>query len=91
MFREGVRSMRNANARAAAMEKPRRARIVAALESSAAVHADDIDVVVTDECVTLSGTVGTCAERREAERVVWASPGVRIVHDLIAIRTSRRR
>ena len=83
--------MRNANARAAAIESPVRARIVAALESNATVHAANIDVVVTDQCVTLSGTVGSCAERREADRVVWATPGVRIVHDLIAISASQRR
>jgi osmotically-inducible protein OsmY len=82
--------MRNANARTVGLKKPMRANIVAALESCAAVHAEDIDVAVTDQCVTLSGTVGSCAERREAERVAWATPGVRIVHDLIAIQSRQR-
>jgi osmotically-inducible protein OsmY len=77
--------MRNRDVRTAGTRAPERAEVVAALASNAAVHEGDIDVAVSGQCVTLSGTVGTCAERREAERVVWALPGVKIVHDLIMI------
>lgn len=83
--------MRQVDAKTEDARLPERARIVAALESCPAVDAADIDVLVTDQCVTLSGTVGSCAERREADRVAWSSPGVRIVHDLIAIQPASRR
>ena len=83
--------MRNAGGRTAETRAPERAEIVAALELNAAVHAECIDVLVSGQCVTLSGTVGTCAERREAERVVWSQPGVKIVHDLITIGSAPQR
>ena len=77
--------MRNAGVRTVETRAPERAEIVAALALNAAVRTEDIDVAVSGQCVTLSGTVGACAERREAERVVWSLPGVKIVHDLIMI------
>jgi VCBS repeat-containing protein len=61
------------------------ADIEAALERSAVVDAQRIGVSVDGHTVTLTGTVRSYAERREAERAAWASPGVYNVDDRIAI------
>jgi osmotically-inducible protein OsmY len=61
------------------------ADIEAALERSAVVDAQRIGVRVDGHTVTLTGTVRSYAERREAERAAWASPGVYNVDDRIAI------
>jgi len=61
------------------------ADIEAALKRSAAVDAQRIGVLVDGHTVTLTGTVRSYAERREAERAAWASPGVYSVDDRIAI------
>jgi len=61
------------------------ADIEAALKRSAAVDAQRIGVLVNGHTVTLTGTVRSYAERREAERAAWASPGVYSVEDRIAI------
>jgi len=61
------------------------ADIEAALKRSAAVDAQRIGVLVDGHTVTLTGTVRSYAERREAERAAWASPGVYSVEDRIAI------
>ena len=44
-----------------------------------------IGVSVDRHTVTLTGTARSWAERREAERAAWASPGVYSVNDLIAV------
>ena len=59
--------------------------IEAALKRSAAVDAGRISVRVDGHTVTLSGSVRSYAERREAERAAWASPGVYTVNDQISI------
>jgi osmotically-inducible protein OsmY len=61
------------------------ADIEAALKRSAAVDAQRIGVRVDGHIVTLTGTVRSYAERREAERAAWACPGVYSVDDRIAI------
>jgi len=59
--------------------------IEAALKRSAAIDAHRIGVRVDGHTVTLTGTVRSYAERKEAERAAWASPGVYSVDDRIAI------
>jgi len=61
------------------------ADIEAALRRSAEVDAQRIGVLVDGHAVTLTGTVRSYAERREAERAAWASPGVYSVDDRISI------
>jgi osmotically-inducible protein OsmY len=51
-------------------------RIEDAFKRSAEVDARRISVEIDGSAVTLRGKVGSWAEKQEAERVAWASPGV---------------
>lgn len=53
-----------------------RGKIEAAFKRSAEIDARRINVTATDSKVILSGHVRSWAERQEAERAAWASPGV---------------
>jgi len=61
------------------------ADIVAALERSASVTADDVTVRVTDGKVTLSGTVPTSAAKRAARKAAVNTAGVKEVEDRIDV------
>ncbi|SCL16936.1 Osmotically-inducible protein OsmY, contains BON domain [Micromonospora nigra] len=60
-------------------------RIVDALARNAATEAERITVRVHGDTVLLSGLVHAIAERAEVERVVWSAPGIREVHNHIAV------
>ena len=60
-------------------------RIEQALERNAATDAEKMRVETHDGTVILRGKVRSWAEREEAERVVWAAPGVFDVVDEITI------
>jgi osmotically-inducible protein OsmY len=60
-------------------------RIEEAFRRSAELDANRITVEADGGTVTLRGTVRSWAERQEAERVAWATPGVFRVENLIAI------
>ena len=60
-------------------------RIEQAFKRSAEVDANRIAADITDGTVTLRGTVRTWAEKQEAERVAWGSPGVARVQNLLLI------
>jgi osmotically-inducible protein OsmY len=63
-----------------------RHKIEEAFRRSAEVDANRITVEATGGEVVLKGTVRSWAERREAERVAWAAPGVTKVDNRIVIR-----
>lgn len=60
-------------------------RMEAALKRDANVEANGIRVSIRDGKVVLSGRVYDWPERRAAERVAWASPGVHTVEDRIVL------
>jgi osmotically-inducible protein OsmY len=60
-------------------------RIEEAFRRSAELDANRITVETEGGVVTLRGTVRSWAERQEAERVAWATPGVVRVDNLITI------
>jgi len=60
-------------------------RIEAALKRSAELEARKIRVATKGGTVVLDGTVHSWAERDEAERAVWAAPGVAVVEDHLAV------
>jgi osmotically-inducible protein OsmY len=63
-----------------------KSQIEEALKRSAETDAKNITVEVEGDKVTLRGQVRSWAERQEAERAAWRSPGVRQVENLIAIK-----
>jgi osmotically-inducible protein OsmY len=60
-------------------------RIEQGLVRSAETDAERISVEVQGNRVILRGTVRSWAERQEAERVAWSSPGVAMVDNLISV------
>ena len=64
-----------------------RAKITAALVRNAQVDAANIHVDVTGTVITLTGTVSSWAERRQAEYSAWSSPGVTHVHNRLTVST----
>jgi osmotically-inducible protein OsmY len=63
-----------------------KAKIVDAFKRNAGLDANSIEIEVDNGTVTLKGQVGSWAEREEACRVTWSSPGVTHVEDRLSIR-----
>jgi osmotically-inducible protein OsmY len=62
-----------------------RRRIVQSLHRNADLDARHIEVAVTDDIVTLTGTVGSWSQREVAERGAGSAPGIRQVDNQIRV------
>jgi len=56
-----------------------------ALERSADIDADSIDIQLSGGKILLTGKVRSWGQRKEVERAVWATPGVTEVNDQLTI------
>jgi osmotically-inducible protein OsmY len=85
-FLTGVKGVsNNITLKSAATPNEIKTKILEALKRSAAVDASHIKVEADEGSVTLTGKVGSWAERDEAVRATWAAPGVNTVEDLITV------
>ncbi len=60
-------------------------KIAFAFMRNAAIDSNSIEVQIIDDVVVLSGNVRSWAEKKDAERIAWASPGVTEVDNRIEI------
>lgn len=60
-------------------------KISAAFHRSAVIDSNAIDVSITKNKIALNGVVKSLAEKKEAERAAWSSPGVTSVENNLTI------
>lgn len=62
-----------------------KSRIEEAFERHAQIDATGIRVETKGTTITLRGKVSSCLERKEAESVAWATPGVTDVQNCLVV------
>ena len=67
------------------MQRDVRRRIVQSLHRNADLDARHIDVAVTGDAVSLTGTVASWSQREAAERGAGSAPGIRRVDNQIRV------
>lgn len=83
----GVRGVFNhIKIKPSAQPKDLKNRIRNSFERNALIDANHVKVEVEDHKVILSGDVQSWAEKKQAERVAWSSPGVTAVENKIEIK-----
>jgi osmotically-inducible protein OsmY len=68
-------------------DKDIKSKINAAFHRQATVDSNNIRLIVSGSTVTIEGSVKSWAEKEEAERIVWAAPGVFFFPNNITIDT----
>ena len=82
----GVRDIRNLiRVRSRALPDDIKRRIEAALERSALIDADQVEVEMQGSEVTLRGIVRSFVERKEVKRSAWELPGITRVQNQIRV------
>jgi osmotically-inducible protein OsmY len=82
----GVKSLMNSiSVKPRARVADVKTRIEDAFKRSAEIDSQHVHVDARDGQVTLTGTVRSLSERREAERAAWSAPGVTLVDDRLAV------
>lgn len=67
-------------------DKIEKRAIERAIQRNSSLYDKDIEVAVSGNVVTLTGTVNAHFQKEEAERIAWNSPGVWTVNNQLAIR-----
>lgn len=62
-----------------------RQEIAAALTRNALLNAERVHIEVAGTAVTLTGTVSSWAQRRQADQAAWSAPGVTAVDNLLDV------
>ncbi len=83
----GVKGVINSiQIKSADFDKIEKRAIESAIHRNSSLYDKDIEVTVSGNVVTLTGTVNAHFQKEEAERIAWNSPGVWTVNNQLAIR-----
>lgn len=83
----GVKGVINSiQIKSADFDKIEKRAIERAIHRNSSLYDKDIEVAVSGNVVTLTGTVNAHFQKEEAERIAWNSPGVWTVNNQLAIR-----
>ncbi len=56
-----------------------------ALARNWSINADDINVSVSENCVTLTGTVESWYQKEQASKIAWKTPGIQSVENYLVV------